>query len=62
MTITDDGHGLDIPENPAEFATNGHFGLLQIYERTELIGVSFSTDTTPDFVAQLVVRLPQADF
>ncbi len=62
LTITDNGGGFDIPESPAEFATYGHFGLLGIYERTELIGGSFSIKTTPNFGSQLVVRLPQADF
>lgn len=62
LTIADDGSSFDMPESPAEFASKGHFGLLGIYERTELIGASFSIETTPDFGTKLVVRLTQVDF
>jgi signal transduction histidine kinase len=37
LTIQDDGLGFNVPESPAEFAPNGHFGLLGINERAELI-------------------------
>ncbi len=38
LTISDNGIGFTPPESPAEFAPGGHFGLLGIYERAELIG------------------------
>jgi len=37
LIITDDGCSFDIPESPAEFVPNGHFGLLGFHERAELI-------------------------
>jgi len=57
LNITDNGCGFDIPESPAEFASNGHFGLLGIYERTELIGASVSVKTAPGSGTQIIVRL-----
>jgi signal transduction histidine kinase len=47
LTITDDGRGFDIPESPAEFAPNGHFGLLGIHERAELIGARLEIQSMP---------------
>ncbi|MCJ7701020.1 MAG: ATP-binding protein, partial [Anaerolineales bacterium] len=47
LTITDDGCGFDVPESPAEFAPSGHFGLLGIHERSELIGAQFEIHSTP---------------
>ena len=38
LTIRDDGCGFDVPESPAEMAGSGHFGLLGIQERAEIIG------------------------
>ncbi|MDX1614804.1 MAG: histidine kinase [Candidatus Promineifilaceae bacterium] len=38
LTVADDGRGFVVPESPAELAPLGHFGLLGIHERAELIG------------------------
>lgn len=38
LEISDNGKGFEPPRSPAEFAPAGHYGLLGIYERTELIG------------------------
>jgi len=57
LTITDDGCGFDTPESPAEFATNGHFGLLGIYERTELIGARFEIDADKGEGSHLKITL-----
>jgi two-component system, NarL family, sensor histidine kinase UhpB len=38
LTVSDDGIGFKVPENPAEFVSGGHFGLLGMHERVELIG------------------------
>ncbi len=37
LTVWDDGQGFDVPAHPAAFAHRGHFGLLGMYERAELI-------------------------
>lgn len=42
LTVRDNGRGFVVPESPAELAPQGHFGLLGIYERAELIGAQLS--------------------
>ncbi len=37
VQIRDDGKGFNVPTNSAEFPKNGHFGLLGLQERAELI-------------------------
>lgn len=38
LTISDDGTGFEVPETPDVYARQGHFGLLSLTERAELIG------------------------
>lgn len=38
LLVSDNGSGFDVPNSPAEFAPSGHFGLLGLHERAELIG------------------------
>jgi signal transduction histidine kinase len=40
LQITDNGRGFDVPKSPAEFAPSGHYGLLGLHERAELIGAA----------------------
>lgn len=47
VTISDDGKGFEVPESLAEFARQGHFGLLGIYERAELINAHAKISSTP---------------
>jgi len=61
MTIEDDGQGFLVPENPAEFAQSGHFGLLGMHERAELIGARLEIHTRPGHGTRLVVMLPGDD-
>jgi signal transduction histidine kinase len=42
LMVEDDGVGFKLPENPAEYAAKGHFGLLGLHERAELIGATLS--------------------
>jgi signal transduction histidine kinase len=58
LTIMDDGRGFDIPESPAEFAANGHFGLLGIHERAELIGAQFEIHSGKSGGTSLNITLP----
>ncbi len=37
LAVSDDGKGFVVPKSPAEFAPSGHFGLLGLHERAELI-------------------------
>jgi signal transduction histidine kinase len=58
LLITDDGKGFEVPESPAEFAPHGHFGLLGIQERAELIGARLEIYSSPDEGTKLKVSIP----
>jgi len=55
LTIADNGCGFEVPESPAEFAPNGHFGLLGIHERSELIGAQFEIHSTLGKSTRLII-------
>ena len=57
LTISDDGQGFNVPESPAEFAPGGHFGLLGLHERAELIGANLEVISEPDQGTQLIITL-----
>ena len=58
MSVADDGHGFVVPESPAEFAPSGHFGLLGIHERAELIGARFEIRSSLGEGTRLDISLP----
>lgn len=58
LTISDDGRGFQVPASPAEFAPYGHFGLLGLHERAELIGARLDIQSSPGQGTQLVIHLP----
>lgn len=55
LTIEDNGIGFQVPRSPAEFAIQGHFGLLGIYERVDLIGGKLAIQSSPGKGTQLQV-------
>ncbi|MBN8655912.1 MAG: hypothetical protein J0M11_09255 [Anaerolineae bacterium] len=57
MMISDNGNGFTTPASPTEFAPNGHFGLLGIHERADLIGARLEIDSTLGRGTSLEVRL-----
>lgn len=61
LEISDDGVGFEVPESPAEFAPSGHFGLLGIYERAEMIGAKLEIHSKPAEGSQLFVTVPAQD-
>lgn len=58
LTITDDGKGFEAPENPSELSHEGHFGLLGIYERAELIDAHFNIHSEIGQGSQLIIKIP----
>jgi signal transduction histidine kinase len=58
LLIEDDGAGFDLPESPAAMAAQGHFGLLGIYERAELIGAHLEVQSAPGSGCRLSITLP----
>ena len=59
FTVHDDGVGFVVPEMPDEFARQGHFGLLGLTERAELIGAELSVESQPGQGTRVRVTVPQ---
>lgn len=57
LAITDNGNGFVAPASPTEFAPNGHFGLLGIHERADLIGARLEIESAVGKGTRLTVRL-----
>jgi signal transduction histidine kinase len=58
LTISDDGCGFTLPESPAEMAPVGHFGLLGVHERADLIGAHLTIQAAPGEGTRLIINLP----
>lgn len=58
LTVADDGCGFEAPESPAEFAPGGHFGLLGLHERAELIGARLEIQSAPNQGTLITVSVP----
>ena len=57
LTVQDNGLGFVVPENLTTRAANGHFGLLGIQERAELIGAQVQLHSTPGVGTTLTITL-----
>lgn len=57
LEVVDNGIGFDKPKSPTDFAPNGHFGLLGIHERVDLIGARLEIESSKDEGTRLTVRL-----
>jgi len=58
VQIRDDGVGFLVPTNPAEFPEKGHFGLLGLHERSELINADLEIVSSPGSGTTVSIRLP----
>lgn len=47
LAVNDNGIGFNMPKSPTDFATKGHFGLLGIRERADLIGACLEVESSP---------------
>jgi signal transduction histidine kinase len=61
MEMTDNGNGFVVPKSPTEFALNGHFGLLGIHERADLIGARLEIESALGKGSRLKVVLSEAE-
>lgn len=59
LQVIDNGIGFEAPNTPADFAPSGHFGLLGMYERADLIGARLTIHTKPGEGTHLTIQLPQ---
>lgn len=57
MEVRDNGNGFIVPNSPTEFAPNGHFGLLGVHERADLIGASLRIESALGRGTRVQVRL-----
>ena len=57
LEVTDDGIGFTVPKSPTDFAPSGHFGLMGIRERADLIGAKLEVQSEPGKGTRLSVRL-----
>ena len=57
LEINDDGIGFEMPKSPTDFAPNGHFGLLGMRERADLIGGRFEVHSKVGVGTRLTVGL-----
>ena len=57
LEVSDNGLGFDMPKSPTDFAPSGHFGLLGIRERADLIGARLEVESAPGKGTRLRVRL-----
>lgn len=58
LTISDDGCGFTTNVSPSTFAVHGHFGLLGMVERAELIGAELTFDSELGEGTQVRLTLP----
>jgi two-component system sensor histidine kinase DegS len=59
--VGDNGSGFAMPLNWSELTQNGHFGLMGITERTELIGGRLHRDSTPGRGTTIIVQTAYTD-
>ena len=58
LVVRDDGVGFTPPEQPADLAHQGHFGLMGMRERTLLYGGQLTITSAPGQGAIITARLP----
>jgi signal transduction histidine kinase len=57
LLVEDNGRGFIVPDSPSAMAPEGHFGLLGMYERADLIGATLTIRSAPDRGTRLSVNL-----
>ena len=58
LEVADDGVGFRVPKSPTDFAPSGHFGLLGMRERADLIGARLDVQSEAGRGTRLSVRVP----
>lgn len=57
LEIRDDGVGFNPPADPLHYARMGHYGLLGLYERSELIGAKLTIRSVPGEGTRVIIRV-----
>jgi signal transduction histidine kinase len=58
VRVQDDGAGFSVPERAGDLVSAGHYGLMGMQERAQLIGAKLAIRSQPGEGAQVEVRLP----
>lgn len=58
IIIHDDGKGFQVPANPTAFVKTGHFGLIGLQERAELIDAVLKIQSSPGNGTTTTIQLP----
>jgi signal transduction histidine kinase len=58
ISIRDDGEGFAGPSAPSDLASAGHYGLLGMQERAELIGAALQIESSPGNGTKVVLVVP----
>ena len=58
LRVADNGQGFVPPERIGELAASGHYGLIGMQERAQLIGGQLSLQSAPNHGTTLELRLP----
>ena len=58
LEVEDNGQGFVVPDSPAAFAPAGHFGLLGLHERAEMIGARLLIHSGAGEGTRVSIRLP----
>ncbi|HEY5730902.1 MAG TPA: ATP-binding protein, partial [Anaerolineales bacterium] len=61
LEVSDDGVGFQVPASPTDFAPSGHFGLLGVHERADLIGARLRIESALGKGTRLTVTLSRAE-
>jgi two-component system sensor histidine kinase UhpB len=57
LEVEDNGRGFAVPKSPAEFTPKGHYGLLGLFERAELIDAELRIESAVGQGTRVTVRL-----
>jgi signal transduction histidine kinase len=60
VQIRDNGKGFMVPSNPSEFPEKGHFGLLGLHERAEIINADLQILSTPGEGTKIFIQVKLA--
>lgn len=58
LEVRDDGKGFQVPPDPLQYARQGHYGLLSLYERAELLGAKLIIQSSDGEGTLIRVKLP----